>query len=106
MLDRMTTIYTTFDTETEARRIGEDLVARNLAACVNIFPRMISIYRWQNEFHNGDEVAMLVKTTKEKMAEAMQEIKSLHTADTPAIFELPVGMVDNDYLEFVNTSVK
>ena len=106
MLDRMTTVYSTFDTEEEARRIGEDLVANNLAACVNIFPQMISIYRWQNEFHNGSEVAMIAKTTKENVADVMKEIRRLHTADTPSIFELPVGMTDNDFLEFVNTNTK
>lgn len=106
MLDRMTTVYTTFETEDEARRIGEDLVARNLAACVNIFPHMISIYRWQNEFHNGPEVAMLAKTTTEKVAQVQKEIRRLHSAETPAIFELPVGMVDNDFLEFINLNTK
>lgn len=104
MLDQMSVIYTTFDTEAEARRVGEDLVANNLAACVNIVPRVISIYRWKNEFHNGDEVAMIIKTTKPNVAKAMAEVRRLHTAETPALFELPTGMVDNDYLGFINES--
>lgn len=106
MLDRMSIIYTTFDTETEARRIGEDLVARNLAACVNIFPQMISIYRWQSEFHNAHEVAMIIKTTTKNVAKAMAEVRRLHSAETPALFEIPTGAVDNDYLAFLNQNTQ
>ena len=102
MLDHMSVVYTTFETEADARRVGEDLVQSRVAACVNILPQMVSIYRWQNEFHNSHEVVLLAKTTKGKVAKAMDEIRRLHTAETPAIFELPCGMVDNDFLEFVN----
>jgi len=106
MLDRMSVVYTTFDTEAEARRIGEDLVANNLAACVNIFPKIISIYRWQNEFHNGDEVAMMVKTTQINVAKVMAEVRRLHSAETPALFEITTGMVDEDYLSFLNQNTQ
>ena len=101
-MDRMSVIYTTFETEADARRVGEDLVQSRVAACVNILPQMISIYRWENEFHNSHEVVLLAKTTSGKVAQAMQEIRRLHTADTPAIFEIPTGQVDNDFLQFVN----
>ncbi len=36
---------------------------RRLAACVNIFPGMISIYEWKGTREMADEVAMIIKTS-------------------------------------------
>ena len=43
----MIVVYTTFPNESDARKIGQELVEEKLAACVNLFPGMLSIYRWQ-----------------------------------------------------------
>ena len=40
-------IYTTFPSLEEAKRVGDALVSARLAACVNMFPGMISIYEWK-----------------------------------------------------------
>ena len=39
-------IYTTFGNLEEAKEVGAALVAARLAACVNMFPGMISLYQW------------------------------------------------------------
>ncbi|ODS03548.1 hypothetical protein AUC71_09010, partial [Methyloceanibacter marginalis] len=44
--DRPILIYTTFPSLEDAKRVGEALVAARLAACVNAFPGMISIFEW------------------------------------------------------------
>ena len=49
--DASALVYATFPTIEEAERIGGQLVARRLAACVNIIPGMISIYVWQGVKH-------------------------------------------------------
>lgn len=100
-MNNMSVVYATFENLDEARRVGEDLVARRAAVCVNIIPRMISIYRWQNEFHNSEEVILLAKTKKDLARNAIDEIKRLHSEDTPAIFELTVGQVERNFAEFV-----
>lgn len=101
-MSNMSVIYATFENLAEARRVGEDLVARRAAACVNIIPHMISIYRWQNEFHNSEEVILLAKTKKDLVRDTIAEIKRLHSSDTPAIFELTVGEVERKFGEFVS----
>ncbi len=60
--DRPVLVYTTFARVEEAKEVGEALVAARLAACVNIFPGMISIYEWNGARETADEVAMIIKT--------------------------------------------
>jgi periplasmic divalent cation tolerance protein len=60
--DRPVLIYATFPTLEEAKRVGSTLVSQRLAACVNVFPGMISIYQWKGAQAEDNEVAMIIKT--------------------------------------------
>ncbi len=60
--DRPVLIYTTFPALDDAKRVGEALVAARLAACVNMFPGMISIFEWKGAREEASEVAMIIKT--------------------------------------------
>jgi periplasmic divalent cation tolerance protein len=44
-MERMVLVYTTYPSIVEAEKAGRALVERHLAACVNILPGMVSIYR-------------------------------------------------------------
>jgi periplasmic divalent cation tolerance protein len=46
---RAIVVVTTVRTEDQANLIGRELVARRLAACVNVLPGVRSIYRWQGK---------------------------------------------------------
>ena len=48
-------VFTTAGSEEEARKIASGLVEQRLAACVNILPRIESIYRWQGKMENATE---------------------------------------------------
>jgi len=51
--DGIIIIYTTVPSESDAKRIGGKLVEEKLAACINIFPGMVSIYRWEAAIEQG-----------------------------------------------------
>ena len=55
-------LYSTFPDEASARRVAEALVRAKLAACVNIFAPMTSIYEWQGKLETAAEFAALIKT--------------------------------------------
>ena len=48
-------IYTTTNSKEEAKTLGNHLVKNGLAACVNIVPKIESIYMWNNELCQDSE---------------------------------------------------
>ena len=83
-------LYVTAPDEDAASRIAEALVEARAAACVNIFPRIRSVYRWNGAVERGEETAMIVKTTAACAGNARAMIERLHPYDTPVIAALPI----------------
>jgi periplasmic divalent cation tolerance protein len=57
-------VLTTAGSEAEARKIATELVERRLAACVNIVPRIQSVYRWEGKIETADEYLLIIKPQK------------------------------------------
>jgi periplasmic divalent cation tolerance protein len=100
-MERAVFVYTTFPSVVEAEKAGNALVGAHLAACVNILPGMISVYRWQGAVERAEEAVMIVKT-RASLAEAVRaSVKATHPYDTPAIVVLPIESVDERYLAWI-----
>jgi periplasmic divalent cation tolerance protein len=95
--DRMIVIYTTFPSDEDARRTGRLLIERCAAACVNMFPGMSSIYRWEGKIEEAKEVAMIVKTRESLRAEAMALIAGSHPYTVPALLVFNPAEVASSY---------
>jgi periplasmic divalent cation tolerance protein len=103
-MERAVFVYTTFPSVVEAEKTGHALVEARLAACVNILPGMISVYRWQGAVERVEEAVMIVKT-RAALAEAVRaSVKATHPYDTPAILVLPVESVDDRYFDWILAS--
>jgi periplasmic divalent cation tolerance protein len=94
-------IYTTFPSKSEAKKAGRTLVESGLAACVNIFPKMTSLYVWEGEFQESREAAMLIKTAKERSADVLAEVKRLHPYSLPARLLIAVDGGGDDFLQWI-----
>lgn len=99
--DRPVLVYTTFARLDDAKRLGDALVAARLAACVNIFPGMISIYEWQGARELADEVAMIIKTRASLTEAVLAETKRLHPYEVPALLVLPTEGGSADYCAWI-----
>jgi periplasmic divalent cation tolerance protein len=100
-MERAVFVYTTFPSVVEAEKAGNDLVGAGLAACVNILPGMISIYRWQGAVERAEEVVMIIKT-RASLAEVVRaSVRATHPYDTPAIVVLPVESIDDRYFAWI-----
>src|SRR6266576_921151 len=84
----------------EAARIAEVLVTQRLAACVQILPEMQSIYFWKNKVQHDREVLMIAKTVRANFAALEQQVRSLHSYETPEIVALPIAAGSEGYLEW------
>jgi periplasmic divalent cation tolerance protein len=98
-------VYITAKAEEEASVIGKALVEEKLAACVNIHP-IRSIFRWQGEINQEDEMAILAKTRAELVDEVISRVKELHSYEVPCIVVLPLEKGNPDFLEWISQSTK
>jgi periplasmic divalent cation tolerance protein len=99
--DRPVLIYTTFPALEDAKRVGAALVAARLAACVNMFPGMISIFEWKDAREEANEVAMIIKTRSGLTDRVMAETKRLHPYEAPALLVLPTEGGSAEYCAWI-----
>ncbi len=105
-MDRAVFVYTTWPSAADAEAAGRALVERRLAACVNILPGMISLYRWEGKVERVGEAVMLIKT-RASLADAVSDaVKDLHSYDTPAILVMPLESVENKYFAWLMMETK
>jgi len=101
MSARASLIYTTLPDMEQARELGARLVREKLAACVNMFPAMQSIYAWKGRIEHDEEVVLIAKTVPELAERVMRRIGELHPYEVPAILLLPVEKVAESYLAWL-----
>ena len=85
----------------EASRLARGLVENRYAACVNIFPQIRSIYRWQGETQDEEEVLMIIKTSTRAFTALRAWLLDNHSYDVPEILALPVAQGSQDYLDWL-----
>src|ERR1700758_5365608 len=98
-------VLSTSDSEDEARRIANHLVENQLAACVNLIPRIESIYRWQGKVESNHEWLLLIKTTTAKFASVHDAIHELHSYELPECIAVAIEDGSPDYLQWLEQSV-
>ena len=89
-----------------AKQIAQDLVANQLAACVNILPGIQSYFRWGNKVDFADEFLLVIKTTSERYDEVEKSIKLLHPHELPEIIAVPIQKGLADYLTWIDNNTK
>jgi periplasmic divalent cation tolerance protein len=97
----LTTVAESFDAEGLAR----SLVAERLAACVNVLPRMTSVYRWEGAVESAGERQLLLKTSAAREPDLRRRVAELHPYDTPEWLVLTVAGGSDRYLAWLLQSV-
>lgn len=90
----------------EAARLADLLIGAHLAACVQIFPEMESVYRWQGKIERQSEILLLAKTARSKFEDLEREVRALHSYETPEIVAVPIVAGSTPYLDWLNASLK
>jgi len=94
-------VLTTIGTKEAADKLAHELVARRLAACVNIVGPIRSIYRWRDQVQDDPEFLLFIKTTTEQAANLRAALQSLHPYDLPECVELAVTGGSEEYLAWI-----
>jgi periplasmic divalent cation tolerance protein len=101
MMDDVVIILTNLPDRESAVGLAQALVAKRLAACVNVLPECTSVYRWKGAVENAREVPVLVKTRAARYAEVEAAIRGLHPYELPEIIAVPLVHGFADYLRWV-----
>src|SRR5262245_37436865 len=96
-------VLSTFPSEDKAAEIGRVLVEERLAACVNLVPRIRSIYRWKDELCDEAEALAVIKTASERVEALTSRLIALHPYEVPEAIVVPVEGGHGAYLEWVIT---
>ncbi|MCJ7715810.1 MAG: divalent-cation tolerance protein CutA [Anaerolineales bacterium] len=82
--------------------IANTLLEKKLAACVNIYPGLRSIYRWEGKIQDESEVLMMIKTRVELIDTSLIPlIQELHPYQVPEIISLPISGGSEPYLSWI-----
>jgi len=84
-----------------ANRIALAVIESRLAACVNILPRIQSVYRWQGKVESATEIPLLFKSTASAYPALEAKIRELHPYEVPEIVALPISQGLPAYLNWV-----
>lgn len=96
-------VFTTYPDHAAAVQAAERLVQRKLAACVNVLPKMTSVYEWKGEAKTGAEHLLLAKTSEARFAELEAAIVEMHPYELPEIIAAPITRGLKGYLDWINT---
>jgi periplasmic divalent cation tolerance protein len=99
-------VLTTASSIDEARKIARALVERRLAACVNMVPRISSIYRWEGKVEEAQECLLIIKTTAAAFPKLRDTIRETHSYEVPECIALPVEDGSLPYLNWIAESVE
>ena len=101
--DRIIVLITTSSQE-EAHEIAKSLVNHKKAACVNIVPRVNSLFWWQGKLESARESLLLVKTRASLFPEVAELVKRIHSYEVPEIIALPIIAGSEDYLKWLDNT--
>lgn len=93
-------------TAEEAQRISRVLLEQKKVACVNILPRVNSLFWWQGKLDSAEESLLIVKTKASQLSEIVPLVKELHSYDIPELIALPIIGGNQDYLEWIQKEVR
>ena len=94
-------VFSTFPDAGKAREVARVLVGERLVACGNVLPSVTSVYIWQGEQTESEEVLVLFKTRREGYPDLEARLKALHPYEVPEIIAVEITAGSPAYLQWV-----
>jgi len=106
MTDTIVLVLTTMPPGEAAEALARTLVGERLAACVNVLPPMLSVYRWQGDVQRDAEQQLVIKTTRARLPALTARLTELHPYEVPECLVVPVDSASEAYGAWLGDSVK
>jgi periplasmic divalent cation tolerance protein len=98
-------VLSTCGSEEEAVRIAKRLVEGRVAACVNLLPRIRSIYRWEGKVEDATEWMLLIKTSRDRYDALSTVLEAAHSYELPEVLALPIVTGSPNYLAWLDSEL-
>ncbi|MFH1868773.1 MAG: divalent-cation tolerance protein CutA [Candidatus Omnitrophota bacterium] len=98
-------VFVTASSEEEALKIADALIDSKAAACVNIIPKVKSVFMWEGKRDIAEECLMVIKTRKDKFQGLKQKVGELHSYDVPEIISVAIDDGERSYLNWINEAL-
>ena len=98
-------IFVTVPNMVVANKITEFLLEKKLVACVNIIPKIKSVYWWKNKICKNNEQLLVMKSIKNNFNKIVKEIKKIHPYEVPEIVCMDIS-ANKDYLDWIKEYAK
>ncbi len=99
-------ILSTAGSSEEGERIARALVEQRVAACVNIVPKITSVYRWKGAIETAGEVLLLIKTSASLVERAESALRAAHSYEIPEVLVFSPVSGHADYVDWLIRSVR
>lgn len=98
-------IMTTVSSEDVALQIAQELLGNKLAVCINILPKVHSIYIWKGEIVDDHESMLVIKSRSDKFDEIEQVIKAISCYEVPEVLAFKIDNGANEFSEWIDENL-
>merc|ERR1712131_80329 len=97
--------FVTCPNDTVAKDLARGIVEKKLAACVNIIPKITSVYEWQGKIEEDSEVLLMIKTRSSTVPALAEYVRSNHPYEVAEVISLPIDQGNPPYLKWIGDVV-
>ena len=94
-------VLTTVPDGAVARDLARSLIEGRLAACVQCIPGVTSVYRWEGEMEEAQEVLLIIKTRRAHLKAVEAHLDREHPYDVPEFVVLGPESMGEAYLAWL-----
>ncbi|KAL4647808.1 hypothetical protein GN956_G8170 [Arapaima gigas] len=99
------TAFVTCPNEQVAKDLARGMVEKKLAACVNIMPKIKSVYEWQGKIEEDSEVLMVTITASAWLCPLCFNYRSNHPYEVAEVISLPIDQGNLPYMKWLSEVV-
>jgi len=102
MTDQPIVIYVTAPSIEVGKEIAAALLAKRLAACVNIIETVHSLYLWEDKTQEDREALLIIKSRAALLEKQLiPAILEMHPYELPEVIALPIAAGYAPYLDWI-----
>jgi periplasmic divalent cation tolerance protein len=94
-------IFVTCPNEKVAKKISKNLLKKRLVACVNLIPKIKSMYWWEGRIEESCETLLLIKTEENLFNSVKGEVVKQHPYEIPEVVCVRMDRGNKEYLKWI-----